>query len=85
MIEHCISSLKLNNEKKSFQVYVTDALKAIAENTTHLVGAKGVVDYGVKFKTRWIDALNPPPPKAPEDNRPCEDIVTDMWNRIKGH
>lgn len=84
MIEHCISTLKLNREKLSFKVYVTDALMAIAENTTHLVGAQGVVDYGRTIKTRWIDLLNPQPEK-PEDNRPSEVIASDIWNRIRGH
>lgn len=57
---------------------------AVADNTTHLVGAQGVVDYGRTIKTRWIDALNPPP-EVPEDNRPSEEIAEDIWNRIRGH
>lgn len=81
MIEHCISSLKLDNEEKAFKVYVSDALMAIAENTTHLVGIQGVVDYGKTIKTRWIDILNPPP-KPKEDNRPADVIAADIWNRI---
>ncbi len=81
MIEHCISSLKLDNEEKAFKVYVSDALMAIAENTTHLVGMQGVVDYGKTIKTRWIDILNPPP-KPKEDNRPADEIAADIWNRI---
>ncbi len=81
MIEHCISSLKLDNEEKAFKVYVSDALMAIAENTTHLVGMQGVVDYGKTIKTRWIDILNPPP-KPKEDNRPADVIAADIWNRI---
>ena len=84
MIEHCISSLKLYKEEKSFKVYVTDALMAIADNTTHLVGAQGVVDYGKTINQRWIDLLNPPP-EVPEDNRPSDEIAEDIWQRIRGH
>lgn len=80
-MEHCISSLKLDNEEKAFKVYVSDALMAIAENTTHIVGMQGVVDYGKTIKTRWIDILNPPP-KPKEDNRPADVIAADIWNRI---
>ena len=86
MIEHCISTLKLNNEKLSYQIYVTDALMAIAENTTHLVGSEGVVDYGRTIKTRWYDLINTPQKEEePEDNRPSEEIVADIWERIRGH
>lgn len=86
VIEHCVSTLKSNNEKKSFQVYVTDALMAIAENTTHLVGSQGVVDYGRTITQRWIDVINPAPVvEQPEDNRPSEDIAADIWDRIRGH
>lgn len=84
MIEHCISTLKLLNEEKSFKVYITDALMAIADNTTHIVGSQGVVDYGKTINQRWIDILNPPP-KEPEDNRPSEEIASDIWERIRGH
>ena len=60
---------------------------AIAENTTHLVGMQGVVDYGRTIKTRWIDLINTPPekPQEPEDNRPSEEIAADIWERIRGH
>jgi hypothetical protein len=81
-----VSTLKSNNEKKAYQVYVTDALMAIAENTTHLVGAQGVVDYGRTITQRWIDVINPAPVvEQPEDNRPSEDIAADIWDRIRGH
>lgn len=87
MIEHCVSSLKSNNEDKSFKIYLTDALMAIADNTTHLVGAGGVVDYGRTIKTRWIDLIESPPevPNEPEDDRPSEEIASDIWERIRGH
>lgn len=81
-----MSTLKSNNEKKSFEVYVTDALMAIADNTTHLVGRQGVVDYGRTIKQRWIDIITQPPKEEkPEDNRPSEEIASDIWSRIRGH
>lgn len=87
VIEHCIAALKADNEEKAFKVYVTDALMAIADNTTHLVGAEGVVDYGKKFEKRWADLITPQeqPEEKPEDNRPSEEIAADIWERIRGH
>lgn len=60
---------------------------AIADNTTHLVGAQGVVDYGRTIKERWINMLTPPPtkPEEPEDDRTSEEIASDIWSRIRGH
>ena len=84
MIEYCISALKSNNETKSYRVYVTDALMAIAENSTHYAGMQGMVDYGKTITKRWIDALTPPPEEEPEDNRSSEEIASDIWDRIRG-
>lgn len=83
VIEHCIAFLKEKNEAKSFRIYVTDALSAICENTTHYLGTQGMVDCGRTITKRWVDVLNPPPEK-PEDNRPSEEIAADIWSRIRG-
>lgn len=83
MIEHCISSLKLNKEKKQYQIYVTDALMAIANNTTHLVGAQGVVDYGTTLTKRWVE-IGKTVEVPKEDDRPADVIASDIWERIRG-
>ena len=69
-----------------YRVYVTDALMAIADNTTHLVGSQGVVDYGKTINKRWIDALTPQPEEKPQpdDDRPSVEIAADIWDRIRG-
>lgn len=56
---------------------------AIAENTTHLVGTQGVVEYGRSIKTRWIDLLNPPV-EQPDDTRSADEIAADIWKNIRG-
>ena len=60
---------------------------AIAENTTHLVGAGGVVDYGRSIKQRWIDVIQTAPAEeeVEQDDRPSEEIASDIWDRIRGH
>jgi hypothetical protein len=88
VIEHCIFTLKLNREDKLYKMYITDALMAIADNTTHLVGAQGVVDYGRTIKERWIDLSEPEKEdekESVEDNRPVEEIASDIWERIRGN
>lgn len=89
MIEHCISSLKSNNEEKSFRIYVTDALMAIAKNTTHILGAQGVIDYGTTINKRWIEVIAPKDndneSDEPVDDRSSEKIAEDIWSRIRGN
>ena len=64
---------------------MTDALKAIAENTTHFAGLDGIVDYGTSLSMRWIDALEPQKeePEAEVDDRSCIEQVHDIWERIR--
>lgn len=90
MIEHCISALNYDRERekerKSFEMYVTDALMAISENSTHLVGFEGVIDYGKSIHDRWIDIYEDRPIEPQEiDDRPCEEIAEDIWARIRGN
>ena len=72
IIEHCFSEYKNRQYQKSYQIYVTETLRLIVENT-----AKA---NGYTMKNRWIDIIDPPKP-VKEDNRPCEEIVGDIWAR----
>lgn len=89
-MEHCISTLnfrlKQEFERKSFEVYVTDALMGISENTTHIGLMSGVVDVGRTMTKRWLDMLEPQEEvEQPEDPRPCEEIAADIWDRMRGN
>lgn len=69
-----------------YRVYITDALKAIADNGTHHVTPGfGSADYGTSIKIRWADILQQKNTthEQKQDDRTCEEIVTDMWARIK--
>ncbi len=96
VIDHCIAAFSRKNKTEAketiYRAYVTDALKVVAENTSHyLLPGKGAVDYGSAMTKRWIELANPEllnskpkKPKAEDDNRPCEIIAIDMWKRIRG-
>ena len=81
MIEHCTSEIIRRNEEKAYRVYVTDALKAIAENTTHYLGATEMIDYGSSLSMRWIELFEPHEEEVVD--RPCEEIVHGIWERIR--
>lgn len=82
MIDYCVSAFSKRQEDKAYRIYVTDCLKAIAENGTHLVGASGVVDYGSKMNMRFYDIITPDPEdkhEEVEDTRTTEEIVNSVW------
>lgn len=41
-----------------------------------------MIDYGSSLSARWIDVLEPQE-KPKEDNRSCEEIVRDIWKRMR--
>lgn len=50
VIDHCIGFFRRKNERLLYEVYVTDALKAIAENTARMYG-------GSSMKTRYAELV----------------------------
>lgn len=71
-----------------YRMYVTDALKAIAENSGRYIfrGLTEPIEYGASMGARWIDIGKEPVRKKeePEDNRTCAEIAGDIWSRIRG-
>lgn len=69
------------HEDREFRDYVRDALMSIASNTATYVFPGGVVvEYGYKMSESRSDQ----PVAEPEDDRPCREVVDDMWARIRG-
>ena len=67
----------------SFHVYLTDALKAIAENgANHFIPGYGFTESGVTMRTRWRDIVDDTP--VIEDTRTCAEIVSGIWSKIRG-
>lgn len=71
VIEHYIAFFKKELEEKSFKIYVSDALKLIAENTSR--------DGGKYMSMRFIDVIEPH-----VETRTADDIITNVKNKIKG-
>lgn len=53
-----------------YRIYVTDALRVIAENTAKFVGGRSI-------ERRYIDVVEP----KKQDNRTCEEITADIVAR----
>lgn len=88
MIEHCISLFHKNQIEKIYRIYITDCLQAIAENTTHLMSLRqGVIDYGSKMQSRWMDLAYSDVEKLKKidefNAKTTDEVVDGIWNNIK--
>lgn len=71
MIEHCVSAFSRKRKSEIYRMYVTDALKVIAENTAKFAG-------GSVMSKRYEDIINPPP----EETRTADEIVESIRNTL---
>lgn len=72
--------IKRDIDRWTFEVYVTDTLQAIAENTA--VPAAGFSDgkHGKAMTIRWSDKDKPAPT---EDTRTAEEIIDHIRRRLE--
>lgn len=68
MIDHCVSAFFERQEEKIYRVYVTDALKAICENTANFAG-------GSVIKARYHDLIDRTPKQPQNDEEQAHEII----------
>lgn len=73
VMEYCISSLRKWEKELEYRVYITDALKAIAENTAKNVG-------GTFLTKRYVDSVLPSNKKEVTSAQ----VVSKMKKKIGG-
>ena len=77
ILDHCVNHLKKSSEETALKVYITDALKAVAENTGRFV--KG----GMTMRRRFADVINNVPEESKEDSQKrADDIIARMKNKL---
>lgn len=69
IIDHCVTKIKKESEQTALRVYITDALKAVVENTAKIGG-------GVTMRRRYADIIN----NVPDD----EETNEQAQKRAKG-
>ena len=78
--------LHQQEREETYRYYLTDALKAIAENTANYMGFNGMVTCGAQMKSRFYDLLHMESKKetvtVPDDSRTAEQIARDMFKRV---
>jgi hypothetical protein len=70
--DFCIASFKREQEELAYKIYMSDALKLIAENTAKF--GQG----GSYIKARYYDIINP----KPVDNRTEEEVIDHIKNKL---
>jgi hypothetical protein len=88
VIDFCIAALKKKREELLYRVYITDCLKAIAENTAHYVGTTGLVKAGMTMQSRYADLVldkQNTKGKAPqkEKTQTADEVVETIKNKLK--
>lgn len=85
MIEHVTAFFRRSQEKLRYQAYITDALKALTENTTHrLIPGVGAVDYGAYMPLRWYGNEQTEPEREKTGDEIAEEIILKAGLTLKG-
>lgn len=74
LFQHIETTYKKEQEQLTYQIYVTNALQAISENTA------GFSSNGKYISTRWWDILHP----KPADTRTATDIINHIRAKLAG-
>ena len=74
VIEHCIALFKKQQKEKLYQMYITDALKAICDNTARM--------YGGATLKRYMDLLPDEPRAKKEETRTAQEIISGIQNKL---
>lgn len=72
-MRYAAARFRQEEERRVFEVYVTDALKLMAENTARYGG-------GGYIKARYHDILHP----KPEETRTAAEVIAHIVNGLKG-
>jgi len=78
-MDHCIAFFRRKNERRLFEMYVTDALKAISENTAKVVHTD---EDGVAMSKRYADLLAENDEPQVEETRTAADIINHIKDKI---
>ena len=73
VIDHCISYFYKEQRHRAYEVYVTDVLRIISENTAKQVG-------GSYVKARYAEIIDPPK----EETRTADQIIDNIRSKLEG-
>ena len=75
VIDHYMAFCRNKTYQKAYQVYITDGLKALTENT-------GALSHGVELTKRFIDIVEKP--KQKKVVKKAKDIIAGLKKKLGG-
>lgn len=76
MIDHCVAFFRNQQKDEAYRIYITDTLKAIAENTSKQFG-------GQYPKLRYADLIKAADATEPtQETRTPQEIISNMKNKL---
>ena len=72
VIDHCMAYFNKKQKIKAYEIYITDTLRMITENTAKQVG-------GSYIKMRYADIIDPPK----EETRTAEEVIDDIRTKLE--
>lgn len=73
VVEHCVAAFLKKQKHKLYQVYITDTLKMIAENTSNLAGGRSP-------SMRWLDVAEQA--EDPEPEKTAEEVIDHIKEKL---
>ena len=75
ILDHCLGAYMQELEEKQYRVYVTDGLKAVAENTAKFAG-------GTYLSRRWIEYIDADQEHDPDEGRDGVEVAQERLERM---
>ena len=76
LIQHCTYVYNNKQEKRAFEIYVSDRIKAVNDSIASVFG-------GNTSASRYIDILERMMNVHPEDSRTAEQIISSISNKLE--
>lgn len=80
IIGHIVSEIRKQTEQRLLNIYITDALRMLVNNTAQKAFEK---QSYMRLTKRWLDMVEPQVANIPENNKNCKEVVKDIWNNIR--
>lgn len=76
LIEHCVYVYNAKQERKLYEIYVTDRLKAINDSLASFYG-------GSTTKDRYVDLFESMRNVVPDDSRTAEQVISSISDKLE--
>lgn len=81
VIDHCVSTFLRYRREQAYKSYVTNALKAITENTSRYATYNGMVECGSRMSMTYDEIIGNTVPQ--DDNRTAAEVIDNIKAKLE--